>query len=159
MKGLFQCPPWARSFCPFRACGAKLAKLQLKQKRRVCLGLLTHPHSTLIQHSTLNIQPSFNTQHSTFNTQKYCFCSFCSSYWIKSALFCSIRMKYWIFFVSLPRFNQFIWREMRTIINNQKKERDILLSRPYLTRHTQFEVDERDLFIVTQISQMTQIFT
>ena len=27
MKGLFQCPPWARSFCPFRACGAKLAKL------------------------------------------------------------------------------------------------------------------------------------
>ena len=29
MKGLFQCPPWAKSFCPFRACGAKLAKLQL----------------------------------------------------------------------------------------------------------------------------------
>ena len=28
MKGLFQCPPWARSFCPFRACGAKLAKVQ-----------------------------------------------------------------------------------------------------------------------------------
>ena len=25
MKGLFQCPPWARGFCPFRACGAKLA--------------------------------------------------------------------------------------------------------------------------------------
>ncbi len=24
MKGLFQCPPRARSFCPFRACGAKL---------------------------------------------------------------------------------------------------------------------------------------
>ena len=23
MKGLFQCPPWARGFCPFRACGAK----------------------------------------------------------------------------------------------------------------------------------------
>ena len=21
MKGLFQCPPWARSFCPFRAYG------------------------------------------------------------------------------------------------------------------------------------------
>ena len=20
MKGLFQCPPWAKSFCPFRAC-------------------------------------------------------------------------------------------------------------------------------------------
>ena len=29
MKGLFQCPPWARGFCPFRACGAKLAKVQL----------------------------------------------------------------------------------------------------------------------------------
>ena len=28
MKGLFQCPPWARSFCPFRAYGAKLAKVQ-----------------------------------------------------------------------------------------------------------------------------------
>ena len=48
---------------------------------------------------------------------------------------------------------------MRTIISNQKKKRDILLSRPYLTRHTQYDVDERDLFIVTQISQMTQIFT
>ena len=24
MKGLFQCPPWARSFCPFRACGASV---------------------------------------------------------------------------------------------------------------------------------------
>ena len=22
MKGLFQCPPWARGFCPFRAYGA-----------------------------------------------------------------------------------------------------------------------------------------
>ena len=21
MKGLFQCPPWAKSFCPFRAFG------------------------------------------------------------------------------------------------------------------------------------------
>ena len=31
---------------------------------------------------------------------------------------------------------------MRTIINNQKKERDTLLSRPYLTRHTQYDVDE-----------------
>ena len=31
---------------------------------------------------------------------------------------------------------------MRTIINNQKKERDILLSRPYLTRHTKYDVDE-----------------
>ena len=29
---------------------------------------------------------------------------------------------------------------MRTIINNQKKERDTLLSRPYLTRHTQYDV-------------------
>ena len=26
MKGLFQCPPWARGFCPFRACGAYLRK-------------------------------------------------------------------------------------------------------------------------------------
>ena len=24
---LFQCPPWARSFCPFRACGAYLRNL------------------------------------------------------------------------------------------------------------------------------------
>ena len=31
---------------------------------------------------------------------------------------------------------------MRTIISNQKKERDILLSRPYLTRHTQYDEDE-----------------
>ena len=31
---------------------------------------------------------------------------------------------------------------MRTIINNQKKERDILLSRPYLTRHTQYDAGE-----------------
>lgn len=31
---------------------------------------------------------------------------------------------------------------MRTIISNQKKERDILLSRPYLTRHTQYDVKE-----------------
>ena len=41
---------------------------------------------------------------------------------------------------------------MRTIINNQKKERDILLSRPYLTRHTQYEVGElkcSNLTIVT----------
>ena len=39
MKGLFQCPPWTRSFCPlpfpsagdrwFRACRAKRAKVQL----------------------------------------------------------------------------------------------------------------------------------
>ena len=34
MKGLFQCPPWARSFCPFRACGAKLTKVQLKRGTR-----------------------------------------------------------------------------------------------------------------------------
>ena len=31
---------------------------------------------------------------------------------------------------------------MRTIINNQKKERDLLMSRPYLTRHTQYDVEE-----------------
>ena len=31
---LFQCPPWARSFCPFRACGAKLTKIQLKRGTR-----------------------------------------------------------------------------------------------------------------------------
>ena len=31
---------------------------------------------------------------------------------------------------------------MRTIISNQKKERDILLSRPYLTRQTQYDEDE-----------------
>lgn len=31
---------------------------------------------------------------------------------------------------------------MRTIINNQKKERDLLLSRPYLTRHTKYDVKE-----------------
>ena len=28
MKGLFQCPPWAKGFCPFRAYGAKLVKVQ-----------------------------------------------------------------------------------------------------------------------------------
>ena len=52
----------------------------------------------------------------------------------------------------MPRFNQFIRREMRTIINNQKKERDILLSRPYLTRHTQYDAGElkcSNLTIVT----------
>lgn len=41
---------------------------------------------------------------------------------------------------------------MRTIINNQKKERDTLLSRPYLTRHTQYDVGElkcSNLTIVT----------
>lgn len=41
---------------------------------------------------------------------------------------------------------------MRTIINNQKKERDILLSRPYLTRHTQYDAGElkcSNLTIVT----------
>ena len=27
MKGLFQCPPWARVFCPFRACGAYMRNL------------------------------------------------------------------------------------------------------------------------------------
>ena len=29
---LFQCPPWARGFCPFRACGAKLANSELPLK-------------------------------------------------------------------------------------------------------------------------------
>jgi ribosomal protein S1 len=41
---------------------------------------------------------------------------------------------------------------MRTIINNQKKERDTLLSRPYLTRHTQYDAGElkcSNLTIVT----------
>ena len=41
---------------------------------------------------------------------------------------------------------------MRTIISNQKKERDILLSRPYLTRHTQYDAGElkcSNLTIVT----------
>ncbi len=33
-------------------------------------------------------------------------------------------------------------KTMRTIINNQKKERDLLLSRPYLTRHTKYDVKE-----------------
>ena len=28
MKGLFQCPPWARSFCPFRACGKSQNAMQ-----------------------------------------------------------------------------------------------------------------------------------
>ena len=52
----------------------------------------------------------------------------------------------------MPRFNQYIRREMRTIINNQKKERDTLLSRPYLTRHTQYDAGElkcSNLTIVT----------
>lgn len=31
---------------------------------------------------------------------------------------------------------------MRTIISNQRKERDLLLSRPYLTRHTKYDVEE-----------------
>ena len=26
--------PWARSFCPFRACGVKLEKVQLEQLKR-----------------------------------------------------------------------------------------------------------------------------
>ena len=28
MKGLFQCPPWATNFCPFRAWGA-IERVQL----------------------------------------------------------------------------------------------------------------------------------
>jgi len=31
---------------------------------------------------------------------------------------------------------------MRTIINNQKMERDLLMARPYLTRHTKYDVEE-----------------
>ena len=31
---------------------------------------------------------------------------------------------------------------MRTIIYNQRKERDLLLARPYLTRHTKYDMDE-----------------
>lgn len=31
---------------------------------------------------------------------------------------------------------------MRTIVNNQRKERDLLLSRPYLPRHTKYDVEE-----------------
>ena len=29
---------------------------------------------------------------------------------------------------------------MRTIVSNQRKERDMLLSRPYLSRHTKYDV-------------------
>ena len=29
MKGLFQCPPWAKSFCPFRACCLQELRQQL----------------------------------------------------------------------------------------------------------------------------------
>lgn len=29
---------------------------------------------------------------------------------------------------------------MRTIVSNQRKERDLLLSRPYLSRHTKYDV-------------------
>ena len=42
---------------------------------------------------------------------------------------------------------------MRAIISNQKKERDILLSRPYLTRHTQYDVD--NLLASKQIKLIT----
>ena len=49
MKGLFQCPPWARSFCPFRAYGAKFAKLlhliiySTPQPRNKEVGIFPHP--------------------------------------------------------------------------------------------------------------------
>ena len=33
MKGLFQCPPWAKSFCPFRACKRKTCKAQSKTEK------------------------------------------------------------------------------------------------------------------------------
>ena len=42
MKGLFQCPPWAKSFCPFRACGAKLELYIGNDERLVPL----HPYSS-----------------------------------------------------------------------------------------------------------------
>ena len=42
MKGLFQCPPWARSFCPFRACGAHLRNLSKEPtlKSKACFKYL-----------------------------------------------------------------------------------------------------------------------
>ena len=40
MKGLFQCPPWARSFCPFRACGGTIHTLSAQPSLRIELGSL-----------------------------------------------------------------------------------------------------------------------
>ena len=42
---------------------------------------------------------------------------------------------------------------MRTIISNQRKERDLLLSRPYLSRHTKYDVE--DLLDSKQIKLIT----
>ncbi len=42
---------------------------------------------------------------------------------------------------------------MRTIISNQRKERDLLLSRPYLSRHTKYDVE--DLLASKQIKLIT----
>ncbi len=42
---------------------------------------------------------------------------------------------------------------MRTIISNQRKERDLLLSRPYLSRHTKYDVEE--LLVSKQIKLIT----
>ena len=39
MKGLFQCPPWARSFCPFRACGAKLESYMFQKYTTLAYGI------------------------------------------------------------------------------------------------------------------------
>ena len=55
MKGLFQCPPWARSFCPlpfpsagdrwFRACGAYLRNLNNK-----CINLVKDRWADTLRH-------------------------------------------------------------------------------------------------------------
>ena len=54
--------PWARSFCPFRACGAKLAKVQLRissyNQGSICHVFIVAYRPFNIQHSTLNIQHS-----------------------------------------------------------------------------------------------------
>ncbi len=42
---------------------------------------------------------------------------------------------------------------MRTIVSNQRKERDLLLSRPYLSRHTKYDVE--DLLASKQIKLIT----
>ena len=54
MKGLFQCPPWARSFCPFRACGAKQGVL--------LLGLLPLPYLNYLRNlnKMIEMKPTIN---------------------------------------------------------------------------------------------------
>ena len=47
MKGLFQCPPWARSFCPFRACGAYLRNLNRLYNVRSRILLYNRSHKIL----------------------------------------------------------------------------------------------------------------